>query len=288
MPNTPIVSVILATKNEEKNIENCLRSIQKQSYPQKNIEIIVVDNNSADNTRKIAKLFTSKVYNLPEKINFNRIQNFRGAQVNYGVKKSRGEIIFFPDADMTFDKTLIDEAVKKIIINKIDALYVPETIVGNGLFGKVRQFERSFYNQTPIDAVRIVRKTIYQNVGGFDESKIKFGPDDWDLTKSIKTITNKITITKNKIYHHEELLNFMSYIFKKQKYTTTFDGYIKKWGENDNDIKKQFGIYYRYIGVFIEDGKWRKIVNDPFIAMVMLGVRLLVGFLYIFRKITTK
>jgi glycosyltransferase involved in cell wall biosynthesis len=44
--NNPLVSVVITTKNEEKNIENCLRSINVQGY--NNIEIIVVDNNSDD------------------------------------------------------------------------------------------------------------------------------------------------------------------------------------------------------------------------------------------------
>ncbi|MCD6228212.1 MAG: glycosyltransferase, partial [Candidatus Omnitrophica bacterium] len=46
MEELPEVSVIITTKNEEKNIDNCLKSIITQSYPLKKIEIIVVDNNS--------------------------------------------------------------------------------------------------------------------------------------------------------------------------------------------------------------------------------------------------
>ena len=47
------MSVIVTTKNEEKNIENCLQSINNQTY--KNIELIVVDNFSDDKTVEIAK-----------------------------------------------------------------------------------------------------------------------------------------------------------------------------------------------------------------------------------------
>lgn len=42
----PLISVIVPTKNEEKNIKNCLESILKQTHPHDKIEIIVVDNNS--------------------------------------------------------------------------------------------------------------------------------------------------------------------------------------------------------------------------------------------------
>ena len=79
----PLVSIVVTTKNEEKNIENCLNSIKNQNYPQNKIEIIVVDNNSIDKTKQIALRYTDKVYNFgPE----------RSAQRNFGVKKSKWKV----------------------------------------------------------------------------------------------------------------------------------------------------------------------------------------------------
>ena len=54
-----LVSIIIRTKNEEKWIESCLRSVFNQNY--KNFEVILVDNKSADNTVKIAKKYKIKV-----------------------------------------------------------------------------------------------------------------------------------------------------------------------------------------------------------------------------------
>ena len=63
----PLVSVIITTKNEEKNIKTCLVSIKNQTY--QNIEIIVVDNNSIDSTKKLASEYTKYVYNKgPESV----------------------------------------------------------------------------------------------------------------------------------------------------------------------------------------------------------------------------
>jgi probable beta-1,3-galactosyltransferase len=58
----PLVSVIIPTYNSSRTLEKCLKSIKNQTY--KNIEIIVVDNNSIDNTKEIAKKYTGKVYNF--------------------------------------------------------------------------------------------------------------------------------------------------------------------------------------------------------------------------------
>jgi len=75
-----LVSVIITTRNEEKNIENCLQSIWMQTYPHDKIEIIVVDNNSTDRTKEIVARYTEKVYNFgPE----------RSAQRNFGVGQAR-------------------------------------------------------------------------------------------------------------------------------------------------------------------------------------------------------
>jgi glycosyltransferase involved in cell wall biosynthesis len=63
-----IVSVIITTKNEEKNIGNCLKSIKEQDYPQNLIEIIVVDNNSTDKTKDIALTYTDQVFDRTGKI----------------------------------------------------------------------------------------------------------------------------------------------------------------------------------------------------------------------------
>ncbi len=241
--------------------------------------MIVVDNNSDDDTVRTAKKFTSKVFSLPKNKNF---KNFRGAQVNFGVKKSTGSIIFFPDADMSFEKDLIREAVVKL--SKFDALFVPEVVIGKGFFGKVRNFERSFYNATCVDGVRFVRKFSFDKVGGFDVKNIVFGPDDWDLTKSFKKTCFKIGITKKSLFHHEAQLSLKTYFDKKKNYAGTFDGYIDKWGVNDIDIKKQFSPFYRLFGVFTENGKWINLLKKPHLVVGMYYLRLKVGFNYLLNK----
>lgn len=83
------VSVIITTKNEEKNIASCLESIKNQTYPQEKIEIIVVDNDSIDKTKEIALKYTDKVYNFgPE----------RSAQRNFGVRQAKGKYILYLDS----------------------------------------------------------------------------------------------------------------------------------------------------------------------------------------------
>ncbi len=182
--NSIVVSVIVTTKNEEKNIANCLRSIVNSINSINSInplnslnpfiEIIVIDNNSSDNTVKIAKQFTDKVYNKgPE----------RSAQRIFGVEKAKGKYILYFDADMILSENIIEECINKCESKNYIALYIPERIIGQGFWIKVKDFERSFHNATVIDCVRFMREDAAEEIGGFDESFT--GPEDWDFDRRL-------------------------------------------------------------------------------------------------------
>lgn len=272
----PLVSVIIATKNEEKNIENCIKSIKNQTYPSDKIELIVVDNNSTDRTKEIADRFAI-VYNKGPK---------RASQLNFGVKESKGKYILYPDADMILSEKVIEECVDKCENEGCIALYIPEKIVGRGFWIKVRDFERSFYNTTCIDAVRFVKREKFLEISGFDEN-IDFGPDDWDFNRRIKEI-GKLDLIKSPLFHNEGDFNLEKYLKKKKNYLTTFNKYIEKWGIKDPIIKKQLGAWYRLFGVFTENGKWKKSIEHPIFMSSMYFLRFMVGIQYLRMKITIK
>ena len=263
------VSVIITTKNEEKHIRNCLNSIKAQSFAQKEIEIILVDNYSTDKTKQIAVDFTDKIYDFgPE----------RSAQRNFGVKQAKGKYILYLDADMILSKNVVSECVIKCEQNKLVALYIPETIIGHGFWIKVRNFERGFYNKTCIDAVRFIRKDIFLKTDGFDQNF--FVAEDWDLDRRIRRFGNR-EIVDAVLYHNEEKFNLRKYLKKKYFYSGNFEPYIQKWGRKDSIIKKQFGLRYRYFGVFVEHGKWMRAIKHPILFLCLLKLRFLVGLGYL-------
>ncbi len=64
--NYPKISIAIATFNSEKTLERTLKSISKQTYPQKNIEVLVIDGGSKDNTVNIAKKYNCKIIANPK------------------------------------------------------------------------------------------------------------------------------------------------------------------------------------------------------------------------------
>lgn len=87
----PLISVVIPAFNEEKYISACLLSLKEQSFT--DFEIIVVDNNSTDNTAKIARKFGAKVVR-------ENIQGMTPARER-GFMAARAEIIARTDADTT-------------------------------------------------------------------------------------------------------------------------------------------------------------------------------------------
>ena len=271
----PLVSVIVTTKNEERHISACLGSVVQQSNPP--LEIILVDNFSKDKTIEIAKQFGTKIFQQgPE----------RSAQRNYGVEKAQGKYILYLDADMRLSKKVIEECVNFCEgDNEICGIYIPEFIVGKGFWIKVRRFERSFYDGTVIDAVRFVPKTAFQEVKGFD---LRFtGPEDWDFDKKIRGLGKTVVLDAN-LEHDEGDFSIHSYLDKKNYYSKDFKKYSDKWGKNDSDVCKQLSPWYRFLGVFVEQGKFVKLLKHPILTLSMYYLRIRVGINYLLEIIFQK
>lgn len=293
----PLVSIIVTTKNEEKNIVHCLKSIRSQNYPR--IEVIVVDNASADNTKALAKDLADLVVDMgPE----------RSRQRNHGIcELASGIYAMFVDADMVLTGQLVDECVNIITRSGAVAIHIEEKVLGKGWLAKIRRFERSFYSGTVVDGVRFFPRDSFCRLGGFDE-KLPPGPEDWDLDKRYKKVgSTKLLSTEciheswameqfiNSrgvihersfvgIYHNEDEQSITQYLKKKMYYSPSIQKYIEKWGKKDPDIVRQTGFLYRYIVVFIESGRWRRLLSHPLLSFAMLTLRVFVGLVYIAKR----
>jgi glycosyltransferase involved in cell wall biosynthesis len=171
-----LVSVIVPTRNSSRYLKKCLSSIKNQSY--KNIEIIVVDNNSTDNTKKIAVKYTYWIYNHgPE----------RTAQINFGVKKASGKYIYYTGGDLVLERKLVEEAIKKCEIDKYDAIYlgVHTKIKNPNIWQKVRALERTcYYKQPGMSAARFLKRKVFLKLHGLDE-KIAGISDDLEFQQRL-------------------------------------------------------------------------------------------------------
>ena len=228
----PLVSIIVTTKNSERTFDKCLESIKNQSY--KNIELIVVDNNSTDRTKEIAHKYTDAVFNLgPE----------RSPQRNFAARQAKGEYLLINDSDIYFNHDSVKECVALIERDKCDAIILPEQSIGTGFWAKVKAFERSFYvGNDYIEAARFFKKDKFLAVGGYDENL--YAGEDWDLTIRLRRAGGKISRANIFVEHDEGRLKLFDSSSKKKYYSVNFfEIYAKK---HPMEFKKQMSFLVRF------------------------------------------
>ncbi len=263
------LSVVITTKNEAANIAASIHSFDG-AVARGEAEVIVVDNASSDDTKKIALGLGASVYDTgPE----------RSAQRNLGWRTARGEWVIVLDADMIIPPETVEEILS---VEGGDAYWIPEVRTGSGFRVKARNFERSFYDGTCIDALRLFRKGVLEATGGYDENLIA-GPEDWELDIRVLATGAKCAVLKNHLIHNEKRLTFKKMLEKKAYYTKSFAAYKEKW-RGHPAVRLQFSPWYRFVGVFVEKGKWKRILRHPILFAGVMFERFAVGLVYVFNR----
>ncbi len=106
----PTVTVIVAARNEEKNILRCLQSLDKLEYPEGKLEIIISNNNSVDNTGKIIDDFIQDKTRFIHLIPTEDDTHLKGKAnaLAKAINISKGEIIVTTDADCAVPPTWVE------------------------------------------------------------------------------------------------------------------------------------------------------------------------------------
>lgn len=111
----PTVSVVIAARNEEKNILRRLKNLLEQDYPSDKLDIVVVSDGSTDRT---VELLSQQQCRQLSVINLSSNQG-KAAALNAGVAASQGEIIVFTDARQQFETRVIKQLVSNFVDSKI-------------------------------------------------------------------------------------------------------------------------------------------------------------------------
>ncbi|MFN2572144.1 MAG: glycosyltransferase, partial [Gemmatimonadales bacterium] len=97
--STPLVTVVLPCRNEARYIAACLDSIIGGAYPLDRLEVLVVDGNSTDGTRKIVREYTER---HPQVRMLDNVKRIVPTGLNIGIRAAKGEIIARMDAHVVY------------------------------------------------------------------------------------------------------------------------------------------------------------------------------------------
>jgi O-antigen biosynthesis protein len=259
----PKVSLIIPTKDQKVFLENCITSIlEKTSYP--NFEIIVINNRSQE--RETLEFF-DLIKNLDHRINildFDFEFNYSSIN-NFGVRNSRGEIVGLVNNDVeVINEDWLTEMVRHVLRKEIGCvgakLYYDNNqiqhagvILGiGGVAGHSHKYmpkeDYGYFGRLMLPqnlsavtgACMLVRKEVYQELGGLNEEdlKIAFNDVDFCLRAREKGYRN-IWTPYAELYHHESI------------------------SRGSDDTPEKYGRFQKEIR-FMEERWGSKLRNDPY------------------------
>ena len=180
------VSVIVPTYNRAHVIKEAIVSILSQTFT--DFELIVVDNESTDNTEEVIKSYTD------HRIRYFKNQNSGVVAVNrnYGINKARGEYIAFCDDDDLWMPEKLERQIEELEKDLEIGLVCTNGIKfdENGQFGEMMQtelndsgftFESLIWGNRIACSSVLVRKEVLNDIGIFDESREIFTAEDYEL-----------------------------------------------------------------------------------------------------------
>ena len=226
----PLVSIIVPCYNEELVLNNCVRSLLKQDYP--NFEIIVVNDGSSDATKIIGRKLAKE---YPKKLRFYSKQNGgKASTLNYGIKRASGEIVVCMDADSMF----LNDTVKNLVLSFYDPKVV--AVGGSVKVANRRKFINKHQAAEYITGLNLQRRTfaylgcmqvISGAIGAFRKGELlKAGGysndtvvEDMDVTISMVKSGRLVEFNGNAIAYTEAPESIKDFI--KQRYRWTFGGF---------------------------------------------------------------
>jgi succinoglycan biosynthesis protein ExoA len=200
----PLVSIIVAMRNEERFIERCLDSVATQDYPRELLEVLVVDGRSTDRSREIVSGMLDRVPHLRLLDNERRISP---VAFNIGIRNARGKVLTIISAHCSLAPDYVSSCVEYLQKTDADCVGGPiETVgetegakaialamsspfgVGDALF---RYSERESYVDTL--AFGAYRREVFQRVGLFDEELV--GSEDDEFNYRLRSQGGKLLLT---------------------------------------------------------------------------------------------
>ena len=181
----PFISVVVCAFNEEKLLADCLTGLSKQNYPQDRYEILIIDDESTDNTFEISERFIASLSPDSARARVARIVH-GGLSVarNSGIQLSEGEIVAFIDGDAVADPDWLIELSKPFLSGadyvggRIDCLNTDSWVAMFLQRTRNRQFfGPKVFSDHCIGCNMAFRREVFEAVEGFHENFISRGDE---------------------------------------------------------------------------------------------------------------
>lgn len=264
--DNPLISVVMpiynACRSGRKHFLCALESVANQSY--KNIELIIVDDGSTDDTRQVCDDFLSTRSDFRAHY-FSKKNNGQSSARNFGVKCCSGEYIAFIDQDDEWYNDKLEKIVPWLGDKSIDVLYTDADTIdsdGNIIHGKIHQTllagwphpkktieDILFKDVFVMPGLMTLKKEIFEKVGGFDENLSGYEDDDLFLRLFEKSRIFYLPLPTLRWRMHGDNYSFSFRMLVSRSYY--WRKLLKNYTDNGTDQTRTHMISLRFFWEFI-------------------------------------
>lgn len=200
--NDLFVSVVIAVRNEGENINRLLSSLQKQRFPRGQFEVLIIDDDSNDDTvEQIERFMKTSAHNLELLRKNNKHENVQSpkkAALSKGIEAAKGDIILTTDGDTWFGPGWIENTIAPFRNENVNFVSSPVALAsGKQLFGRMQSLEFASLIGTGAALIGLryplmcnganlaFRKSAFQAVGGYEGNTNDASGDDVYLMQKI-------------------------------------------------------------------------------------------------------
>lgn len=246
---TPEISIIIPCYNSGVVLLEALQSIENCN-DQVIYEIIIIDDGSND-------LKTKNILNKLKDTHPILFQENKGpaAARNLGIKNSKAPFLLFLDSDNKLLTGYLDKAIK-LFKNDAEIGVIYSNVSFFGETTKPR-FEPDIYNYEKllahnyIDMCAIIRKKVWEEVGGLDESRKLIGREDWDFWLSIGKTNWKFHFIDEKFYEYRINKKSLINTIEEQTSSTKVREYI--YAKHINSLSSLYPKNYLQSQFYLKD-----------------------------------
>ena len=241
----PFVTILVTTRNVGKYIEQCLDSVFSMSY--QNIEVLVVDGNSSDDTVERAKKFPIKLIEDAPSI---------PKAYNKGIAVATGKYVFIVNGDSIVSKKFLQKAVEVLESNTDIGIVggIRKQIISNNIVTKLYQFR--FYRLDKLGFVPsvggnfVINRCNYNSIIDHFDEKMASGGEERYIAKQFSNFGLKILrIDEISMIHLEDTTNLINYWKKHVWYTKGKISTFFKAPTFDFDYAISFCLYFSILGL---------------------------------------
>ncbi len=272
------ISVVVAAKNEEKNIPVLIKSLNHQNYNKHNYEVIIIDDSSTDNTFNIANELVSSNNNFTIiKAESKNLPGKKGA-LEKGIEKANYDFILITDADCASQSNWIREASEKFSKGYDFIFGVAPFYVENSFINNLSCFENIRSNILTFTAVIIgfpysatarnfgFKKSAFEKIKGYyNTTETLSGDDDLLLREAVKNKMKIGFITDKESFVYSETKNTLrEYLNQKARHTQTSLHYLTQ--------HKLFLGFWHLLNIFFLFSPILIFVDSIFISLFLVKI----------------